>query len=52
MCKSTLTAQDMEPMIYPATQYIVFQIRRSYMKSYGYFIVFTEVFLPTSYHDE
>jgi len=34
MCKSTLTARDMAPMIYPATQHIVFPFRERCMSFY------------------
>jgi len=44
MLKSTLTARDMAPMIYPATQHIVFQIRATTMKRECQVIVFAEFF--------
>lgn len=52
MCKSTLTARRLDPMIYAATQHIVFNFRGSQFKCYNYAVVFMEIFLPAPYHGE
>ena len=50
ICNSTLTVRDMAPMIYAATQYIVFDFRGSHIKCDKYLLEFTEIFLPAPYH--